>query len=211
MKNIKCLSILFLFAVSVGLQAQTNTNNIIEAARKGKADLIKITAENKEFNFGISAKDLENSKETSPITEYTADFNSLVSGNISNINSIIKSYGMYVVPFANNASVITTVGVFVDEKGAKVTEFINHQYTSELNELPREVKATNFKGVKIVTVPNLNAVLYLTEDNKCYTGYNGRNVKEAANISELLNQLEREAKEFQTEYGDQLKSKKLVR
>ena len=59
-------------------------------------------------------------------------------------------------------------------------------------------------------VQNLDAVLYVIDD-KCYTSYNGRNVKEASNVSEILLQIQNDARAFEEKFGEQLRKGKLVR
>ncbi len=211
MKNLKSILTIFTFVISSCLNAQTTANNgIREAANKGKADLIKILSENREFNFGVSAKDVESAQPANPIEVFTAEFNGLLSDNTQNVNSISRSDEKFIVPLVNNTSVITTVSVASNSKETKVVELVNKQFSSELNQLPAGVKENNFKGLRIVYVPNLDAVLYIHEE-KCYTSYNGRSFREGANISEITKQLQIDAKEFQRKYGDQLKRGKLVK
>jgi hypothetical protein len=211
MKNLKSILTIFALVISSYLNAQTTANNgIREAAIKGKTDLIKILSENKEFNFGVSARDVESAQPANPIEEFTTEFQSLLSDNTQNINSISRSDEKFIVPLTNDSRVITTVSVASNSKETKVVELVNKQFSSELNQLPAELKRNNFKGMKVIHVPNLDAVLYIHED-KCYTSYNGRSLREGASISELTKQIQIDAKEFQAKFGDQLKRGKLVK
>ncbi|HKX85845.1 MAG TPA: hypothetical protein VJL37_04180 [Flavobacterium sp.] len=211
MKNLQSI-ITFLFAVfSISMNAQTTANNgVREAAMKGKADLIKILSENRDFNFGVSAKDVEAAQVSNPIEIFSTDFNKLLADNGSNITSVSRSESVFIVPFANNGRVITTVSVASDSKGTKVVELVNQQYSSELNELPAEIKRANFRGLRFIHVPNIQATVYIFED-KCYTSYNGRSLREGISISEISRQLQNDAKVFQTRFGEELKKGKLVR
>jgi hypothetical protein len=211
MKNLQSI-ITFLFAVfSISMNAQTTVNNgVREAAMKGKADLIKILSENRDFNFGVSAKDVEAAQVSNPIEIFSTDFNKLLGDNGSNITTVSRSESVFIVPFANNGRVITTVSVASDSKGTKVVELVNQQYSSELNELPAEIKRANFRGLRFIHVPNIQATVYIFED-KCYTSYNGRSLREGISISEISRQLQNDAKVFQTRFGEELKKGKLVR
>lgn len=212
MKNLSIYLSLFLVMVSMSIFAQPTTSNgtIREAATKGKADFLRILSDNKDFNFGLNASDLDGTETGNTIEEFTANFNSLLSSQTQNLGSISTRNERFVVPLTKGSTVVTTVSVASNNKETKAVEFVNQQYTSELNQLPRAVKASNFKGLRIVHVPNLDAVLYISDD-KCYTSYNGRNVSEATNVSELVSQLQIDAREFQVKYGEQLKRGKLVR
>ena len=212
MKNLKKYTVLFFVMIAPGIFAQptSQNNGIQETANKGKADLIKILSENKDFNFGVNVRDLEGTETGSPIEEFTGVFKSLIGNNVSNINEILLRNEKYIVPVTKAGQVITSITVAATNRGNKAVELVSKQYTTELNELPREIRGNNFKGLRIIVVQNLDAVLYVIND-KCYTSYNGRNVKEASNVSEILIQIQKDARLFEEKFGEQLRKGKLVR
>jgi len=211
MKNIKSIITVLLVVVSTGLIAQTTANNgIREAAAKGKSDLLKLLSENKDYNFGVSARDVENAQVSNPIESFSTEFNSLLNDTSGNIASISRSENVYIVPLTAENKTVTTISVASNSKGTKVVELVSQQYTSELNDLPDDIKRANFRGLKLVQVPNIEASLYIFAD-KCYTSYNGRSLKEGTSISEITRQLQTDARAFQTEFGEQLKKGKLVK
>lgn len=211
MKNLKSI-IAILFAVfSTCVFAQTNANNgIREAAIKGKSDLVKILSENKEFNFGVSAREVEASQITNPIESFYTNFERLLNDTTGNIIVISGSEQKFIVPFSIDNQVITTVSVVSDSKGTKAVELVNQQYKTELNQLPAEMRRINYKGLKFIRVPNIEASLYIFED-KCYTSYKGGNLREGISISEMTRKLQNDAREFQTKFGEELKKGRLVR
>jgi hypothetical protein len=211
MKNLKSI-ITILFAVfSTCVFAQTNANNgIREAAIRGKSDLVKILSENKEFNFGVSAREVEASQITNPIESFYTNFERLLNDTTGNIIAISGSEQKFIVPFSIDNQVITTVSVVSDSKGTKAVELVNQQYKTELNQLPAEMRRINYKGLKFIRVPNIEASLYIFED-KCYTSYKGGNLREGISISEMTRKLQNDAREFQTKFGEELKKGRLVR
>lgn len=211
MKNIKSIIAVFLAVVSTGLMAQTTANNgIKEAAAKGKSDLLKLLSENKEFNFGVSAREVEVAQISNPIESFSTEFNGLLNDTSGNITTISRSEDLYIIPFVSDNKIVTIISVASNSKGTKAVELVSQQYKSELNELPAEIKRTNFKGLKVIHVPNIEATLYVFDD-KCYTSYNGRSVREGANVSDITRQLQIDARTFQTKFGEELKRGKLVK
>lgn len=211
MKNIKSIITVILAVVSTGLMAQTTANNgIKEAAAKGKSDLLKLLLENKDFNFGVSARDVEAAQVSNPIESFSTEFNSLLNDTSGNIASISRSENLYIIPLVSDNKVVTTISVASNSKGTKVVELVSQQYKSELNDLPEDIKRANFRGLKFVNVPNIDASLYIFGD-KCYTSYNGRSLKEGTSISEISRQLQIDARAFQAEFGEELKKGKLVK
>ncbi|MCL9804127.1 hypothetical protein NAT51_01230 [Flavobacterium amniphilum] len=211
MKNLKSIITVLLAVFSTCIFAQTTANNgIREAAIKGKSDLAKILSENKEFNFGVSAREVEASQITNPIESFYTNFERLLNDNSGNINSISGSDQKFIVPFSIDNQVITTISVVSDSKGTKAVELVNQQYKTELNQLPAEIRRANYRGLKFIRVPNIEASLYIFED-KCYTSYKGGNLREGISISEMTRKLQIDAREFQTKFGEELKRGKLVR
>jgi len=208
MENLKKYLLLFLMLASAAVfaQSQTSNSNIQEAANNGKSELIKILSQSKEFNFGVSSRELENAQTGIPIEEFSADFNKLANG-AQNLNEVITRTGRHIVPLNNDGKVVTTVTVAATPKGTKAVELVNRQYTSELNEIPR---ATSMKGLRIITVPNLEATIYVADD-RAFTNYEGRNIKEPVSLTELTAQLRNDAKAFEAKYGEALRKGKLVR
>ena len=211
MKNLQSIITILFVIVSTYVNAQPTANSgVREAAAKGKSDLIKILSENRDFNFGVTAKDVESAQIANPIEVFSTDFSKLLSDNGSNISNVSRSENVFIVPFANDGRVITTVSVASDSKGTKVVELVNQQHSSELNQLPAEIKRANFRGLKFIHVPNIEATLYIFED-RCFTSYNGRSLREGTSISEISRQLQNDAKEFQVKFGEELKRGKLVK
>lgn len=209
MENLKKYVLLFfiLTSASVFAQSQTSNSSIQEAANKGKGELIKILSQGNDFNFGVNSRELESAQVGMPIEEFSADFNKLASSTTQNLNNVVTRTERYIVPLNNDGKVVTTVTVAATPKGTKAVELVNRQYTSELNEMPR---ATSIKGLRIITVPNIDATIYVADD-RAFTNYEGRNIKEPVSLTELTAQLQTDARAFEAKYGEALRKGKLVR
>jgi len=209
MKNLKKYLLLFFMLLSVSIFAQTQSSGTSarEAANKGKAELLKVLSDSKEFNLGVTASDVEGSEVGNPVEELTADFKSLVNNQNSNLSTISSRTERLIFPLVKNDKVVTIITVASTPKRYKAVELANRQYTSELNQITR---ATSFQGLKLILVPNINAAVYVMDD-RAFTSYNGRSIREATSLSDLTAELQKDAREFDVKFGEELRKGKLVR
>ncbi|OEK08765.1 hypothetical protein A8C32_00360 [Flavivirga aquatica] len=205
MKNLTIYISSLIILLTTSLHAQNDSlEKVIE---KGKNDLIEILRTSKDqFNFGISPEALEQSKSASQIVYKEINIKRLLDYNGQGIDGIISKEQKLIIPFVNNSKVIATIGVV---RSGKVTELINHRYRNELSELPNDIKDRGFENINIVYVPNLNTIVYM-DDNKSYTSYKGRNIREAISTEKLITELKVDAQSFQKKYGDKIKEGKLL-
>lgn len=212
MKNLKYIIVLVLFLMTMSLHAQDN-NSLQGAIEKGKSDLIEIlTTPGNQFNFDISADEVKQAQPASAIPNKEMNFEGLLKyDEQQDVSRLLSKTQKLVVPLVVGSNVVTTISVVgTDQKNYKVGELINHQYHNELNQLPNEIKRSNFKNINIVYVPNLNVNIYMDNDAKSYTSYKGHSIREGVSTQELVRELKDDAIIFQKKYADQLKSGKLL-
>lgn len=199
---ISILSLFWMFSMNA------QRNNFQEAVEKGKSDLLEIL-KNQQFNLGVDPEQLREANARSGIPFHLMDFNGLLNYRSGEIESLIGERQKLVVPMVNDQRIVTTISVEEKEQGNfKIAELVLPQYTTEINMLSSEIR-NEFTNFLIVEVPNLRATLYLV-DERIYTSYDGRELREAQDTESLLKELQAEAREFQREYGDILKRGRLV-
>jgi len=211
MRQIKTYLNLLAISCMICVNAQDNNSSMLEAINKGKSDLQEVIAKTGEqFNFGINANDVKNSRPASAVPYREINIDRLLDYNQQGINGLLNPELKKIVPLMKGNTVLTTVGISDKKQGRyQVTDLINHQYHNELNQLPEEAKQNNFRDLKIVYVPNLNTTVY-TANGKSYTSYKGRSLRESIDTEELLQILKRDAIEFERKYGNQIRDGKLL-
>lgn len=199
------LSLLLIFCV---LTMNAQRNNFQETIEKGKSDLLEILG-NQQFNLGVDAEQLKEAKGMNGIPFHLMNFDALLNYRSGNIEPLIKERQKMVVPLVNNQRVVTTISLQEKRPGNfEISELVIPEYTSELNILSA-VTQNGYSNIRIVEVPNLRATLYLVDD-KIFTSYDGRDLRQPQEVESLLRELQKEAREFQSKYGDLLKRGKLV-
>ena len=183
-------------------------NNFQETIEKGKSDLLEILG-NQQFNLGVDAEQLREAKGTGGIPFHLMNFDGLLNYRSGEIEPLIGERQKLVVPLVNNQRIVTTISLEEKRPGNFViAELVIPEYTSELNILSAETR-NDYNDFRIVEVPNLRATLYLVND-KIFTSYDGRELHEAQEAESLLKELQTEAREFQSKYGDLLKRGRIV-
>lgn len=209
MKNIiKYLSVIAL-CVSFGINAQEN-NPMEKAIEKGKTDLMEIlTTSGNDFNFGVNPEQLRNAKAAAGVPFKQMDFQQLLKYNNEAIDRLLSPTEKIIVPMVNENQLVTTITIGEKQGRYEVTELVNQQFTSEMNLLPAAARQNDFKEVTIIHVPNIQATLYKLQD-KIYTAYNGRSLREAQDTAVLMQELKRDAIVFQEKYAELLKKGRLI-
>ncbi len=210
MKNL--IIYISVIAVFITLCSHAQENNPMEKAiEKGKSDLLEIlTKSQKDFNFGINPEQLRNARAAAGVPFKQMDFQQLLKYNEEEIDRLLLPTEKFIVPLVNGNQLVTTLSIGEKEQGRfVVTELINQQFTTEMNMLPAEAAQNNFRDVTIIHVPNLRATIYKVQE-KTYTAYNGRSLREAQDTAILMQELKVDAIKFQAEYGELLKKGRLV-
>lgn len=227
MKNLKhTLAILllsvFLFSCSdknnMGNSGQNEIkeNNFTssgDAVSKGKADLISILKNNKEFSLNIDAAALERSKPESPILVFDVNFEKLLRADSATLATVAEDNKKSQTPLVDNARVVTVISTSKNEKGWQLDEITNNVASSDLTEIRGQFNNMNVP-ISVFEVPNINATIYeVNADGRklYYTKYNGGSLKQPLSEDEIFKQIRNDAQIFQRQFGDQLKKGKLVK
>jgi len=221
MKQIRILKIGLIaccIAISINGYGQekdmrTHFNSEVEAANKGKADLIEVLKSNRNINLGVKLEDLEGSSTGKPITRMLLKFDNLLNlDNVRSLKSISESESTTIVPFLKGGMVVTVVEVANDKEGWVVVGLAGMSMANDLNSV---MKVVGEKPVTVYEVPNLEALIYTIQDNdreSYLTTLNERfSLRMVVTREELYPELQKAAREFQDMYGDMLKKEKLVR
>lgn len=220
MKNIK-ITIVVMFSIMIYLAGGFNTmgqeknfRTPEEAIKKARADMTEILQSTKEFNFGVTADQLKKARQMPAVQFINVDFNKLLQAEeIRSFSELSAGNKSLVAPLAVNSKILTTVEVAKRDNQWYVVGFADKTLAESLNSLPTDVKEGMIKNVKIFEVPNLNTrvfVLNLRAEEICYTDYEGFSMKEGVPTTKLLEVLVNDAREFQAEFGDIIKEKRLV-
>ncbi len=209
MKNLITYISLITVFVCFGLNAQEN-NPMEKAIEKGKSDLLEILSKTEiNFNFAVNPEQLRNARGATEVPFKQMDFQQLLTYNEEALERLLSPTEKFIIPMVTGNQVVTTLTIGEKQGRYEVTELINQQYTSEMNMLPTETLQNNFRDVTIIHVPNLRATIYKVKES-VYTAYKGRSLREAQDVTVLMQELKRDAIEFQVKYGDLLKKGRLV-
>ncbi|GAB0155108.1 hypothetical protein CHRYSEOSP005_03680 [Chryseobacterium sp. Alg-005] len=192
---------------------ENNFTTSDDAVNKGKADLISILKNNKEFNLNMDAAALERSKPEASISVFDVNFEKLLRSDSIALTSIAEESRKSQTPLVDNTKVITVISTSKSEKGWQLDEITDNVRVSDLTEIKGQFNNINVK-IAVFEVPNINATIYeVSVDGRklYYTRYNGRSLKQPLSEGEILKQIRTDAQIFQRQFGDELKKSKLVK
>ncbi|RKS96296.1 hypothetical protein [Chryseobacterium defluvii] len=192
---------------------ENNFTTSDDAVNKGKADLISILKNNKEFNLTIDAAALERSKPEAPISVFDVNFEKLLRSDSVTLATIAEESKKSQTPLVDNSRVITVISTSKNEKGWQLDEITDNVRSSDLTEIKGQFNAMNVP-ISVFEVPNINATIYEvnTDGRKLYyTKYNGGSLRQPLSEGELIKQIRNDAQIFQRQFGDELKKGKLVK
>lgn len=186
-----------------------------EAANKAKSDLLAVLRSRKEFALGLEEQTIEKSQPAAPIIQYQITFEDLLSANT--FATLNRNELATVVPLVADDTVATIVEVAKEESGWKVTSLADRSLSSELDVVRKA--AGPQAGIVIYDLPHSGLKVYGVAQpagaepsaTLLYTNYTGFNLREGVPAERLLSVLKQDAAEFQKLYGEDLKSRKLVR
>lgn len=192
---------------------ENNFTSSNDAVNKGKADLISILKNNKEFNLNIDAAALERSKPESPISVFDVNFEKLLRSDSVTLAAIAEASTKSQTPLVDDTRVVTVISTSKTEKGWKLDEITDNIRSSDLTEIKGQFNNMNIP-ISVFEVPNINATVYeVNADGRklYYTKYNGGSLRQPLSEGELLKQIRSDAQIFQRQFGDELKKGKLVK
>jgi hypothetical protein len=166
-------------------------------------------------NFGVRADDLTNAAPLGQIKQRTLNFERLIGlDSTSAFRSLVADEEPVLVPVGVNNSIATTVTLAKGNDGWKVASIGGSEHKDDLNQLPDAVKNRKFDNVTVYYVPNIEAKIFVVEENGtelCYTNYNGMSMREGIPANALYKRIQSDAVEFQRKYGERLKKGRLLR
>lgn len=212
---IKSVAIVVMMLFSAIAMSQNNSmKDAVEAAQKGKQDLLEILRSGRDLNIGVSADELERARAGTPVPRKMLNFDQMLNMKPdSDLSKMVKEAGSksVIVPFGKNMDVATIVVVAPSEKGYEVAGLGG---TSVAQDLSRVMKASGSSNIVAYEVPNLQTTIYaVTESGQgmYYTSFQGNSIRRGVSASALFPALQQAAQKFQQEYGDKVKDQRLVR
>ena len=202
MKNKIYILIVVAMGFNFNMDAQSDLTKVAEEAKNTLSEMAS-----NGFAGDVNPKLIQSSELGSEIEEYLVNFDRYIAGG-NQYQDVSRSDNKVHFPLMTNQSVNSTVTV--NNQTRKATSFNNTFLTQELNNLPDNLKANKFRGVRLYRVPNLNAYVYVDDQNNAYTSYNNRSLKEARNADQLYKDLQQAAVRYQNKYGNQIKNNRLL-
>lgn len=186
-----------------------------EAVIRGKNDLISVLRSTSAFQIAVNQELLQKSHPGISIKHLEVDFDQLLKQdalqNLSELRSAPKSDINTLIVDNNLLTVVQTIH---SPKGWTVTGLADSGLSNELSEILNAQSYSNIKEVTLFEIPNLQAFIYQvkTDEGESYfTNYNGFSLKERVAIDQLYPLLHNDALVIERTYGDELKSKNLVK
>ena len=217
MNTYRILKVAF-FAVAVcissALSGQNNDKAIMEAANKGKQDLMEVLKSGRDINLGVSADDLANAQAGTPVANQVLSFDRLTKADSTSrfVDMVDKeASSTSTVPLMNGGNVVTVVTV-ANVKGEYTVVGLGGM--SSANDLNTVMKASGSKRITAYEVPNLQTVIYAVDQQGTqvyYTSFEGNSLRKPVPAALLLPAVQAAAARFQKEYGSALQKGELVR
>lgn len=210
---IVCFALISLLSYSQEKDMKTHFATEVEAANKGKADMMEVMKSGQNINLGVKREELEGASAGKPITRMVVKFDNLLQlDNVKSLRSISEGETSTIVPFMKNGGVVTVVEVAKDKEGWTVVGLAGMSLSKDLNVV---LRAASDKTLVVYEVPNLSTLIFTTDENgkeTYYTSFNDKfSLRKGVSQTELYPELQRAAQDFQANYGDMIKKEKLVR
>ncbi len=185
-----------------------------EAIQKGKNDLASLIRSS-QFQFTINPELLQKSQPGITVKHVEIDFDQLIKEErISNLNQLKSDARSNINALMINSNVITVIQTAQSDKGWKVTGLADAALTSELDEIVSSLSNEQIEEVTLYEIANLQAFIYqvkTAEGEIYFSKYNGSGLKERISIEQLYPVLHGDALLFERKYGDEIRSKKLLK
>jgi hypothetical protein len=187
-----------------------------DAVRKARQDLASILGSNKELRLGVDSTTLARSQAGAPLRRVELDFGKLLAvDSATTFDALVKSELTIIVPLVTAEGVATIVEVSRDDQGWKVIGLAGKDLADDLTIVRRSAGDSAPYGITLYEVPNLQAKVYGVKRNGSevlFTRYRNRfSLDNGVTATVLIPVLKADALEFQQQYGDTLKQKRLVR
>jgi hypothetical protein len=186
-----------------------------EAVIRGKNDLISVLRSASAFDLPISPELLQKSQPGITIKNLEVDFDQLLKQDqINNLNQLKSNAKSDINTLMVDNNVLTVVRTVDSPKGWIVTGLADTGLSNELAEILSSQSGSRIEEITLFEISNLQAFIYrvkTTDGETYFTNYNGFSLKESVSIEQLYPLLHNDALTIERTYGDELKSKKLVK
>lgn len=186
-----------------------------EAVIRGKNDLVNILRSSPSIQIAVNAELLEKSQPGISLKHLEVDFDQLLKQDqINNFYQLKNSEKSTINTLIVENNVLTIIQTANSDKGWRVTGLADATLTNDLNEVLASLATAKPVEITLFEIENLQASIYAiktTEGETYHTNYNGFSLKEGVSIEQLYPLLHNDALTLERTYGDELKTKGLVK
>ena len=186
-----------------------------EAVIRGKNDLISVLRSTSAFQIAVNPELLQKSQPGISIRHLEVNFDQLLKQNeLNNLSELSSTPKSDINTLMVDNNLLTVVQTINSPKGWTVTGLADSGLANELSEILGSQAGLKINDITLFEVPNLQAFIYkvkTAEGERYFTNYNGFSLKESISIEQLYPVLHSDALEMERTYGDELKSKELVK
>lgn len=199
----------------------TDSNNLpqyfktqSEAIQKGKNDLLSIMRSS-QFQFTVDPDLLQKSQPKITVKHVEIDFDQLLKQEqVNNLDQLRNEPKSNINALMIDNNVITVIQTAQSDKGWSVTGLADAALASDLDEVLSTQQNEQISEIILFEISNLQAFIYQvkTANGEAYfSKYNGANLKERTAIEQLYPVLHSDALLFERKYGEEIRSKKLLK
>lgn len=183
-----------------------------QAVTKAKSDLIQALETKKDLNLGIDLLKIRRAQQATLIRHVELDFGRiLIADSVASLTDIASADKGMIAPFVLNNEVVGIVKIAKVSGGWNVIGLSNKAITNDLN----QTGLVRLRGVPITLyeVPNLQLMVYAVKGERgenYHLNFERFTLKEGVAISELYPIMRKRALQFNKQFGNELKRRKLV-
>lgn len=185
-----------------------------EAIRKGKNDLLSIMRSS-QFQFTVNPDLLQKAQPKITVKHVEIDFDQLLKQEqVNNLNQLRNDAKSNINALMVENNVVTVIQTAQSDKGWSVTGFADAALTADLDEVLSTLPNEQIDEVTLYEIANLQAFVYQvkTASGEAYfSKYNGATLKERTSIEQLYPILHGDALSLERKYGEEIRSKKLLK
>jgi hypothetical protein len=185
-----------------------------EAIQKGKNDLVSIMRSS-QFQFTVNPDLLQKAQPKITVKHVEIDFDQLVKHEqVNSLNELKNDAKSNINALMIDNNVITVIQTTLSDKGWTVTGLADAALTADLDEILSSQSNEVIDEIILYEISNLQAFIYqvkTTDGESYFTKYNGATLKERTAIEQFYPMLHGDALLFERKYGDEVRSKKLLK
>jgi hypothetical protein len=185
-----------------------------EAIQKGKNDLLSIMRSS-QFQFTVNPDLLQKAQPKITIKHVEIDFDQLLKQEqVNNLNQLRNDSKSNINALMIDNNVITVIQTAQSDKGWCVTGMADPALASDLDEVLSTQQNEQIDEITLYEIANLQAFIYqvkTTNGETYFSKYNGATLKERTSIEQLYPILHGDALLLERKYGEEIKSKKLLK